>query len=251
MANVRYCLRYRVGQHDDIQRTFQLSRLNEVTPSPPTVSLEVFPRTHHAVPVTRGLDGDFVRWKEVIAPAPAQPPAASASLQRQPGVQSGVAGLSSNPAGSGTRSGNLGITFVRGRGSYMPFRPGGLDDGPQRPSPAQESQDDFEEDAGTVSDIEQVQSTWRTTPPGFQRGLDLASARSGEADEASSNADELLLRVFGSTTLKPSAQRQLRSQQEQGVSITRKTGLARETALLDSVSRIVTVRWPFHVLTCV
>jgi transposase len=51
--------------------------------------------------------------------------------------------------------------------------------------------------------------------------------------------------------LKPSAQRQLRSQQEKGVSITRKTGLARETALLDSVSRIVTVRWPFHVLTCV
>lgn len=133
----------------------------------------------------------------------------------------------------------------------MPFRPGGLDDGPQRPSPAQESQDDFEEDAGTVSDTERVQSTWRTTPPGFQRGLDLASARSGEADEASFNADELLLRVFGSTNLKPSAQRQLRSQQEQGVSITRETGLARETALLDSVSRIVTVRWPFHVLTCV
>lgn len=213
-------------------------RLNAVTPGPPILSLESFPRTHQTVPMTQGLDGCFVSWREVLAPAAAQSPSNSASLQRQPAVQSGVSGSSMQSVGPGTRSGSLGITFVRGKGSYMPFRPGGLEDGPafQDLASGRNLDNQAEADSG-FSNSQESGSVWRAVAPSLGRGLHFPTGNSDKGAEVFT-ADELLKRMFGEVGLNPKAIRKTQTdhQNAQGMS-----GLGGDMAIANSVSQTITI----------
>jgi antiviral helicase SKI2 len=107
------------------------------------------------------------------------------------------------PAGSGVvmaKGGGMNVSFVRGKGSYVPFTPGGLDniafdaiesdrlvhtlEGVTHMDQVQEEKE--EEEAGT---------TWKYLAPGMKRGLKL------------SGADEFLQRVLGDQGMTTRARR--------------------------------------------
>lgn len=131
----------------------------------PKPELETLPPTHTVIPLLRGLDGNFSGWKEIYAPPPAPPPTASASTDRAPGSM---------------------MTFVRGKGNYVPFRPGGLDDdaflGAADGGAGFDGDDDGEESEESRLRREQEEEeamgkTWKTIAPGFKRGLKLDGGR--------------------------------------------------------------------------
>lgn len=206
-----------------------------MTPEPPALLLDTLPRTHQAVPVTQGLDNCIIGWKEVIATAPALSASVSASLQRQPTIQTGISGSSKQSVGSGPRSGALGMTFVRGKGSYMPFRPGGLDEAP--PASSADADDETQDEADSRLNTQPSSSGWRTVARGLGRGLNFEVENSGSATRTSA-ADELLRRIFGNANLNAIPKRQDMAQSK-GEPIVPKTkiGQSKDSALSDSVSQ--------------
>ncbi|KAL7418292.1 Antiviral helicase ski2 [Cryptotrichosporon argae] len=102
-------------------------------------------QTHTVEPVFVGLDGAFAGWREGIAPKPPAHPALSSSVTRAFGDQK---------------------SFVRGKGSYAPFLPGGLE--PDTALKAKEDEEDEEQD--------EEETGWKTRAPGLKRGIQLAGA---------------------------------------------------------------------------
>ena len=138
-------------------------RLNPVEIPVPKPELETLPPTHTVIPMLRGLDGTFAGWKEIYAPPPAPPPTASGSTERKPGGM---------------------MTFVRGKGNYVPFRPGGLDDAAFDRDSEREGEEETEEEKARreLEEEEAMGKTWKTIAPGMRRGLKLDG---GEAQRRS------------------------------------------------------------------
>jgi len=93
------------------------------------------------LPNTRGLESTFVGWREALAPKPPAHPALSSSTTRAPGSLQ---------------------NFVRGKGNYAPFLPGGLE-----PEVALEKTDEDDEEE------EEEEDGWKTRAPGMKRGVQL------------------------------------------------------------------------------
>ncbi|BGP54708.1 Antiviral helicase ski2 [Rhodotorula sphaerocarpa] len=121
-----------------------LRSLLHIDPTHPTTSLEF---------ISSGLSGEITGYREVTTTANARTAANSTSMDRKPADYQG--------------------SFVRGKSSYFPFRPGGLGDAVL----------DAEEDEGAKADpslaVEELEKAFekgrggiRTIPPGFTRGLD-------------------------------------------------------------------------------
>ncbi|KAJ9095673.1 hypothetical protein QFC21_005545 [Naganishia friedmannii] len=169
--------------------------LNPVEVPLPKPELETLPPTHTVIPLLRGLDGTFSGWKEIYAPPPAPPPTASASTERAPGSM---------------------MTFVRGKGNYVPFRPGGLDDDAFLGSG--DAVGEIDGGAGEESEESRLRreqeeeeamgKTWKTIAPGFKRGLKL------------DGADEFLRSVLGESSFTAPVKRKKRPKQQIGVSNT-------------------------------
>lgn len=127
----------------------------------PEPEFDTLAPTHTVVPILRGLDGEFAGWREVHAPPPAAAPTASSSMDRAPGGQ---------------------ITFVRGKGSYVPFKPGGMEPGQYRGERALgslvedeaggEEEDENDEDAAKRKSEEDGKA-WKSVAPGMKKGMDL------------------------------------------------------------------------------
>lgn len=97
------------------------------------------------LPLSKGIDGAFSTWREALAPKPPAHPALSSSTTRAPGSSK---------------------NFVRGKGSYAPFLPGGLDE-----------VDDLQnkgEAEGEGEQEEEEEDGWKTRAPGFKRGVQLS-----------------------------------------------------------------------------
>ncbi|WVO12427.1 hypothetical protein L204_100026 [Cryptococcus depauperatus] len=107
----------------------------------PHLALTPLYQTHSVVPSFKGLSQDFTGWREALAPKPPAHPALSSSTTRAPGPLQ---------------------NFVRGKGSYAPFNPGGLDAAARVEESEEETID--EEDG------------WKTRAPGMPRGLKLEGA---------------------------------------------------------------------------
>ncbi|KAJ9111455.1 hypothetical protein QFC19_001224 [Naganishia cerealis] len=166
--------------------------LNRVDVPLPQPELNTLPPTHTVIPLLRGLDGNFSGWKEIYAPPPAPPPTASASTERAPGGM---------------------MTFVRGKGNYVPFRPGGLDDDAflGADSGGTEEDGDTEENEESRMRREQEEEevmgkTWKTIAPGFKRGLKL------------DGADDFLRSVLGESSFNAPVKRKKRPKQQIGLS---------------------------------
>ena len=115
------------------------------------------PPTHTILPATRGLSGQFTHWRETLAPKAPAHPALSSSTSRAPGSLQ---------------------NFVRGKGSYAPFLPGGLE--PEiAPGERVDHVEDEEEDDDDDDDDEE--EGWKTRAPGFRRGVKL---QGGELDRS-------------------------------------------------------------------
>lgn len=108
-------------------------------PTPP-FDLSPLHQTHTVTPSFRGINGDFTHWREALAPKPPAHPTLSSSTTRAPGSLQ---------------------NFVRGKGSYAPFLPGGL-----------EAAAKVEEDEGEDED-EDEEVGWKTRAPGMKRGAKL------------------------------------------------------------------------------
>ncbi|GAA5844741.1 hypothetical protein JCM5353_008355 [Sporobolomyces roseus] len=127
----------------DWKRESDLHSLLYIEPTQPTTTLEF---------TSRGLSGDITGYKEVSASNGSTRTATnSTSLERKPA--------------------NYENSFVRGKSSYFPFRPGGLgdlaldeelDEGAELDAATQGLEKAFEKGRGGI----------RTIPPGFTRGLD-------------------------------------------------------------------------------
>lgn len=67
------------------------------------------------------------------------------------------------------------MTFVRGKGNYVPFRPGGLDDTAFADGVEAEGEEETEEEKvrREVEEEEAMGKTWKTIAPGMRRGLKL------------------------------------------------------------------------------
>ena len=67
------------------------------------------------------------------------------------------------------------MTFVRGKGNYVPFRPGGLDDTAFADGIEGEGEEETEEERvrREVEEEEAMGKTWKTIAPGMRRGLKL------------------------------------------------------------------------------
>lgn len=116
----------------------------------PKPELDTLPPTHTVIPLLRGLDGVFAGWKETYAPPPAPAPTASGSTERKPGGM---------------------MTFVRGKGSYVPFKPGGLDEDAFVDEGGEET--DEERARRETEEEEAMGKAWKTVAPGMKRGLKL------------------------------------------------------------------------------
>lgn len=119
-------------------------RQSPITLPLPPLRLTPLPATHTVLPLSRGIEGTFSKWREAIAPKPPAHPALSSSTTRAPGSSK---------------------NFVRGKGSYAPFLPGGLDE-KEDLVPEQEEEEVEEEDG------------WKTRAPGLKRGVQLSGGMS-------------------------------------------------------------------------
>ena len=99
------------------------------------------PATHNILPTTQGIDGTFRHWRSAIAPRPPAHPTLSSSTSRAPGALA---------------------NFVRGKGSYAPFTPGGLEEIAKPLDTKEDGDNDDEEEEG-----------WKTRAPGLRRGMKL------------------------------------------------------------------------------
>lgn len=114
----------------------------------PSLPLDSRPPTHIVAPSFRGIDGNFTRWRDALAPRPPAHPSLSSSMNREHA-----------PAGN----------FVRGKSTNAPFLPGGLE-------PAityEEAEEELEEEDG-----------WKTRAPGFRRGVQLDGGGTTAVSEA-------------------------------------------------------------------
>lgn len=127
----------------------------------PRLTLSPLPPTHQILPTTRGINGAFTHWRSALAPRPPAHPALSSSTNR-------AFGDSKN--------------FVRGKGSYAPFLPGGLE--PETVVAEEEDEDGEDEEEG-----------WKTRAPGLRRGVKL------------DGADEFLAEMLGQQGLGGKAKR--------------------------------------------
>jgi antiviral helicase SKI2 len=134
-------------------------RLNPVEIPVPKPELETLPPTHTVIPLLRGLDGTFAGWKEIYAPPPAPAPTASGSTDRKPGGM---------------------MTFVRGKGNYGPFRPGGLDDRAFAGDVVDGDGEETDEQRAVreKEEEEAMGKAWKTIAPGMRRGLNLDGGES-------------------------------------------------------------------------
>ncbi|WVF73142.1 hypothetical protein IAT40_007961 [Kwoniella sp. CBS 6097] len=107
----------------------------------PPLTLSPLYQTHTVTPAFRGIDGEFTHWREGLAPKPPAHPTLSSSTTRAPGSLQ---------------------NFVRGKGSYAPFLPGGLE---AAAKPEEEEAPEEEEEEG-----------WKTRAPGMRRGVQLEGA---------------------------------------------------------------------------
>ncbi|GAA6014645.1 hypothetical protein JCM10207_006888 [Rhodosporidiobolus poonsookiae] len=121
-------------------RPIDLRALLHVEPTHPTTSLEF---------VSAGMSGDISGYREVTTTAAPRTALNSTSLERQPASYTG--------------------SFVRGKSSYFPFRPGGLNDVVLDGGEV-EGLDLAAE--GLEKAFEKGHGGIRTIPPGFTRGLD-------------------------------------------------------------------------------
>ncbi|OWZ36171.1 antiviral helicase SKI2 [Cryptococcus neoformans var. grubii Br795] len=133
-------------------------------PTPP-FDLSPLHQTHTVTPSFRGINGDFTHWREALAPKPPAHPTLSSSTTRAPGSLQ---------------------NFVRGKGSYAPFLPGGL-----------EAAAKVEEDEGEDED-EDEEVGWKTRAPGMKRGAKL------------DGADEFLAEMLGQQSITAKAKRRRR-----------------------------------------
>ncbi|WVQ84888.1 hypothetical protein IAT38_007051 [Cryptococcus sp. DSM 104549] len=132
----------------------------------PPLTLQPLPQTHNVTPSFRGIDGVFTHWRESLAPKPPAHPALSSSTTRAPGSLQ---------------------NFVRGKGSYAPFLPGGLEEAAKVEVNEDEEAEDEEEEEG-----------WKTRAPGFKRGVELEGA------------DEFLASMLGQQSIAAKAKRRRR-----------------------------------------
>jgi len=122
-----------------------MNRQSPITIPLPPLRLTPLPATHTVLPLSRGIEGTFSRWREAIAPKPPAHPALSSSTTRAPGSTK---------------------NFVRGKGSYAPFLPGGLDE--KEDLVPEEGEEEVEEEDG-----------WKTRAPGLKRGVQLSGGKLG------------------------------------------------------------------------
>jgi antiviral helicase SKI2 len=189
----------------------------------PKPELETLPPTHTVIPLLRGLDGTFSGWKEIYAPPPAPPPTASASTDRAPGGM---------------------MTFVRGKGNYVPFKPGGLDDDAFKDGETGEEETEEERVRRELEEEEAMGKTWKTIAPGMKRGLKLDGGMSeptrlGLNSERLPLADEFLRSVLGEASFTAPVKRRKRPKQQIGVSTDMQDGAAEldeNMAVSDRVS---------------
>jgi antiviral helicase SKI2 len=120
-------------------------RQSPITLPLPPLRLTPLPATHNVLPLSKGIEGTFSRWREAIAPKPPAHPALSSSTTRAPGSSK---------------------NFVRGKGSYAPFLPGGLDE--KEDLAPEEGEEELEEEDG-----------WKTRAPGLKRGVQLSGGKLG------------------------------------------------------------------------
>nr|XP_019010148.1 antiviral helicase SKI2 [Kwoniella pini CBS 10737]OCF48929.1 antiviral helicase SKI2 [Kwoniella pini CBS 10737] len=128
----------------------------------PALTLKPLHQTHTVTPSYRGIDGTFTHWRESLAPKPPAHPALSSSTTRAPGSLQ---------------------NFVRGKGSYSPFLPGGLE-AAATPEENDEQEEPEEEEEG-----------WKTRAPGLRRGIQLEGA------------DDFLAEMLGQASIAPKAKR--------------------------------------------
>lgn len=112
----------------------------------PNLTLAPLPATHMILPLSKGIDGAFSTWREALAPKPPAHPALSSSTTRAPGSSK---------------------NFVRGKGSYAPFLPGGLDE-------VEDLQGKGETEGEGEQAEEEDEDGWKTRAPGFKRGVQLS-----------------------------------------------------------------------------
>ncbi|OCF39629.1 antiviral helicase SKI2 [Kwoniella heveanensis CBS 569] len=129
----------------------------------PPLTLSPLYQTHTVTPSFRGIDGEFTHWREALAPKPPAHPTLSSSTNRAPGSLQ---------------------NFVRGKGSYAPFLPGGLE---AAAKPEEEEQPEDDEEEG-----------WKTRAPGMRRGVQLEGA------------DEFLAEILGQQSITAKAKRRRR-----------------------------------------
>ncbi|WRT70395.1 uncharacterized protein IL334_007393 [Kwoniella shivajii] len=130
----------------------------------PPLTLEPLHQTHTVTPAFKGIDGEFTHWREGLAPKPPAHPTLSSSTTRAPGSSQ---------------------NFVRGKGTYAPFQPGGLEEAAKPEETEDEHQEEEEEG-------------WKTKAPGMRRGLKLEGA------------DEFLAEMLGQQSIAAKAKRRRR-----------------------------------------
>ncbi|RXK39428.1 antiviral helicase SKI2 [Tremella mesenterica] len=137
----------------------------------PRLTLTPSHQTHSILPTFKGLNSDFIQWRESLAPRPPAHPNLSSSSSRAPGKLE---------------------NFVRGKGSYAPFLPGGLGGGDEySPKETPEEEGELEDEEG-----------WKTRAPGLKRGLKIEGA------------EEFLLSMLGERSLARKARRKRRDGRE-------------------------------------
>lgn len=172
-----------------------LNRQSPIDLPIPPLTLAPLPATHTVLPLSRGIDGEFASWREALAPKPPAHPALSSSTTRAPGSSK---------------------NFVRGKGSYAPFLPGGLDEGDS----LQNGNAVNGEGGEDLQEEEEEEDGWKTRAPGLKRGVQLTG---GEPHLGSSSyaitelivqADEFLAEMLGQQSIAPKARRRRRDGNE-------------------------------------
>lgn len=154
----------------------------------PPLTLAPLPATHTVLPLSRGIDGTFSRWREALAPKPPAHPALSSSTTRAPGSSK---------------------NFVRGKGSYAPFLPGGLDEADALQAGANGKEEGEEEE-----ELEE-EDGWKTRAPGFKRGVQLSGGECLRDRRQCMHADahigdEFLAEMLGQQSITAKARRRRR-----------------------------------------
>ncbi|ODN81482.1 hypothetical protein L202_01906 [Cryptococcus amylolentus CBS 6039] len=130
----------------------------------PPLTLSPLYQTHSVAPSFRGIDGEFTNWREALMPKPPAHPSLSSSTTRAPGSLQ---------------------NFVRGKGSYAPFLPGGLETAAR----SEEEEEESEEEEDGV---------FKSRAPGLKRGVKL------------DGAEEFLIEMLGQHQITAKAKRRRR-----------------------------------------